>query len=94
MRSPSVGSSSVAIVMLPAVARAQEATLIGTITDSTGGVLPGVAVTAVHDATGNTFEGVTDERGDFRIPVRVGTFSITAQLAGLGTATRTGSCCW
>ena len=80
----------IAILLLPAIARAQEATLIGSITDSTGGVLPGVSVTAVHDATGNTFEAVTDPRGDYRIPVRVGTFSISAQLAGLGTATRAG----
>ncbi len=41
-------------------------------TDSTGGVLPGVTVTAVHEATGNTFVGVTDERGVFRIGARIG----------------------
>ena len=46
--------------------------LSGTITDSTGGVLPGVTVTAMHAATGNTFVAVTDERGGFRMPVRVG----------------------
>jgi hypothetical protein len=80
----------VVIVMLPATGYAQEATLIGTITDSTGAVLPGVSVTAVHEATGNTFEAVTDPRGDYRLPVRVGTFTISAQLSGLGTATRAG----
>jgi len=80
----------VGVLGMPAVGHAQEATLIGTITDSSGGVLPGVTVTAVHDATGNTFEGVTDLRGDFRIPLRVGTYSISAQLVGLGTATRAG----
>ena len=77
------------IVMLPTPGHAQEATLIGAITDATGAVLPGVTVTAVHEATGNTFETVTDARGDFRIPVRVGTFRISAQLAGFGTITRT-----
>ena len=51
------------MLMLPALAHAQEATLSGTITDSTGGVLPGVTVTAVHEATGNTFESVTDALG-------------------------------
>ena len=54
----------------PAIA--QEAVLTGTVTDSTGGVLPGVTVTAVHEATGNRSTAVTDERGIYRIPARVG----------------------
>ena len=37
---------------------------------------------AVHEASGNQFEGVTDGRGVFRIPVRVGTYRISADLAG------------
>ena len=53
----------VTILAIPAVGFAQEAVLTGTVTDSTGGVLPGVTVRAVHEASGNTFEGVTDERG-------------------------------
>ena len=35
------------------MAFAQDAVLTGTITDSTGAVLPGVTVTAVNEATGN-----------------------------------------
>src|SRR5262245_36907261 len=71
-------------------ASAQEATMSGTVTDSTGGVLPGATVTAVHEASGNTFETVTDERGAFRIPVRIGVYRITAALSGFATVTRTG----
>ncbi len=52
------------LLILPALASAQEATLGGTVVDSTGGVLPGATLTAVHDASGNTIEGVTDGRGD------------------------------
>src|SRR5262247_4711489 len=74
-----------AILAAPVVASAQEATLGGTITDSTGGVLPGVTVTAVHEATGNTFLGVTDERGAYRIQVRVGRYKMTIELAGFAT---------
>ena len=48
-------------IALPAATYAQEATLTGTISDSTGGVLPGVTVTATHTDTGNTFVAVTDE---------------------------------
>ena len=52
-----------AFLVLPAMGYAQEAVLTGTVSDSTGGVLPGVTVTAVHAATGNTFVGVTDDSG-------------------------------
>ncbi len=68
-----------AFVALPMAGFAQEATLSGTVADSTGAVLPGVAVTAVHEASGNTFETVTDGRGTYRIPARVGTYRVTVQ---------------
>src|SRR5262245_32811049 len=74
-----------AVLLLPTLAFAQEATLSGTVTDSTGGVLPGVTVTAVHEATGNTFLGVTDERGAYRIQVRVGRYKMTIELSGFAT---------
>src|SRR6058998_3443137 len=78
-----------AMVALPAMAFAQDAVLTGTITDSTGAVLPGVTVQAVHEASGNNYEAVTDARGVYRIPVRVGSYKITAQLAGFGNVMRT-----
>ena len=74
----------------PAPGLAQEAVLTGTITDSTGAVLPGVTVTAINDATGNTFVGVTDGTGAFRIPARVGAYRISAELQGFTTVQRTG----
>lgn len=79
-----------ALLVVPAIAAAQEAVLTGTVTDSTGGVLPGVTVNAVHEATGNRFAGVTDETGTFRIAVRVGGYQITAELQGFTTVTQTG----
>ena len=50
------------IVAVPLRVSAQEAVIIGTITDTTGGVLPGVSVTALHAATGNRFTAVSDDR--------------------------------
>ena len=76
------------ILLLPVSAFAQEAVLTGTITDSTGAVLPGVTVTASNEATGNKFVGVTDERGIYRVPVRIGSYQVTAELQGFSTATR------
>jgi hypothetical protein len=79
-----------AIVALPVVGYAQEAVLSGAVTDATGGVLPGVIVKAVHEASGNSFEAVTDARGDYRIAARIGVYRITAELQGFNTATRSG----
>jgi hypothetical protein len=78
------------IVIFPVLAAAQEATLSGTVTDSTGAVLPGVTVTALHEATGNRFVAVTDERGVYRIPARAGAYQMTVELSGFTTVTRSG----
>ena len=79
-----------ALLILPAASYAQEAVLTGTVTDTTGAVLPGVTVTAVHEATGNTFVGVTDGSGVYRMPARIGTYRLTAELSGFSTVNRTG----
>ena len=79
-----------AILAFPLMGYAQEAALTGTISDTTGGVLPGVTVTAVHDATGNTFTAVTDSAGRYRIPVRVGAYRVSAELQGFANVVRTG----
>src|SRR5262245_62533420 len=76
------------LIITPATTFAQDATVTGTITDATGGVLPGVTVTAVHEATGNTFVGVTDQSGVFKLPVRTGPHRVTAELPGFATVTR------
>src|SRR2546429_5515733 len=77
-------------LVLPSLASAQEAVLTGTVTDSTNAVVPGVVIRAVHEASGNTFDAVTDQRGGYRLSVRIGTYRITAELSGFNTVTRTG----
>ena len=72
----------------PAVTHAQDAIVNGTVSDQTGGVLPGVTVTAANDATGNTFVGVTDDRGAYRLAVRVGRYKLSLELAGFGTVSQ------
>src|SRR5438067_13429015 len=79
-----------AIVAAPIAAFAQEAVFSGTVTDSIGAILPGVTLRAVLEATGNSFEAVTDQRGVYRIPVRIGIYKLTADLAGFNTVARTG----
>ena len=77
-----------ALLALPVHGYAQEATLSGTVTDSSGAVLPGVTLRIVHEASGNSFDGVTDERGSFRLPTRLGVHRVTAELQGFSTATQ------
>jgi len=76
------------ILVLPLVAYAQDAAVSGTVTDASGAVLPGATVRAVHEATGNAFETATDERGVYRLSVRVGALQITAEIPGFRPATR------
>jgi len=78
------------LVAVPAIGHAQEAIVTGTVTDSSGGVLPGVVITAVHEATGNNFEAVTDDVGRYRISLRVGAYQIKADLQGFASLMRSG----
>ena len=76
------------ILVLPLAASAQDAAISGTVLDSSGAVLPGATVRAVHEASGNTFETVSDDRGAYRLVVRVGAVRITAELPDFTAATR------
>ncbi len=76
------------IVALPVAGYAQDSVMTGTVIDSTGGVLPGVTVTATNVDSGNTFVGVSDDRGNFRLPVRIGSYRLTVELAGFATVNR------
>src|SRR5258705_3190536 len=89
-RLPALRPALVARVALvfAAPAFAQEATLSGTISDATSSVLPGVTITAVHEASGNTFVAVTDDRGFYRLPLRTGLYRLNAELAGFANVNR------
>ena len=78
------------LLLLPMTASAQEAAISGTVTDQTGGVLPGVVVRAVNEANGNSFEAVSDSTGKYLITVRIGSYRVAAELAGFATVERRG----
>ena len=50
-----------------ALAQVTTADVVGTVTDSTGALLPGVTVTASNTATGNVETAFTDADGNFQI---------------------------
>ena len=75
----------------PATAQSQAAggAIEGTVTDQSGGVLPGVTVSVRNTATGVTRETTTDGTGLYRAPLLpVGSYEVTASLAGFSTTKR------
>jgi len=63
--------------------QAVNATLLGTVTDSTGATVPGAKVTATETATGLIHESVTNDSGNYTFPdVPPGKYSITAEAKG------------
>jgi outer membrane receptor protein involved in Fe transport len=78
---------------LPALAQSLSTggAIVGTVTDESGGVLPGVAVTIRNTATGLTRETQTDAEGIYRAPLLpVGSYQVSLTLSGFATTRRTG----
>src|SRR5437762_7662760 len=74
-----------------AVAQVTTGTISGTITDSTGAVVPGVNVTLKSVEKGITRTVRTDEGGRYRAPeLALGSYEITAEAAGFETVVRSG----
>ena len=89
MRVRAFGLWAAALLLSVSSAFAQEATINGTVTDESKGVLPGVTIIATSLANGRTFSDVSNERGDYRIVgVPAGRYKVQAELSGFGTSTR------
>jgi hypothetical protein len=74
------------------VARAQsiQGTILGTVRDSTGALIPGSTVTVRNVETGFTRTGTTEANGSYRFPaLSVGTYEIRAQQEGFQAELRT-----
>ena len=85
-RLASVVAAALAVVVLaPASARAQQGTgeLRGRVVDAQNAVLPGVAVVAKNEASGQFREIVSGADGSFFMSALTpGSYEVTAQLAG------------
>ena len=61
----------------------------GTVTDESGGVLPGVVVTVTNVDTGETRSVVTNDRGVYRAPLLpLGAYRVSAELQGFKSTIR------
>jgi hypothetical protein len=73
--------------------RAQSTTgrISGTVTDSSGAVLPGVTVTVTQQGTGLARTAATDAAGAYVfVSLPVGTYDVSAELSGFKKAVKTG----
>jgi hypothetical protein len=74
------------MTLVSAPAFAQQASVLGTVTDATKAVLPGVSVTATNLATGIQTTSVSDERGEYRVVnLAPGRYKVQAELIGFST---------
>src|SRR5437588_3824323 len=74
-----------------AVAQVTTGTISGTVTDSTGAVLPGVTVTLTAIEKGISRTVVTDEGGRYRAAeLALGSYQIATALPGFQSVTRSG----
>ena len=80
-------------ILSAASAGAQDTTgtILGTITDASGGVLPGVTVTVKNVDTSQARTIVSDAAGRYRMPLlQPGRYEVTVQLSGFQTMVRSG----
>ena len=74
----------------PAHAQVLYGSIVGNVTDGTGGALPGATVTITNAGTKATREAVTDSQGRYQFStVQSGTYSVVVALAGFQTSTHT-----
>ena len=63
--------------------QADTALIVGTVSDTTGAVIPGVAVTFNHVETGTAYTSETNESGNYRsTPLRIGTYLVIVESDG------------
>src|ERR1700691_858157 len=81
-----------ALTLVPRLSYGQErAAIVGTVTDSTGAVLPGADVVITNSDTGISRKLVANRTGDFNAPdLNIGTYSIDCKAAGFKEFTKTG----
>jgi len=64
-------------------------TISGTVTDASGGALPGATVEITNEEKGYSRTEVTDSDGNYRFPlVAVGPYKVVVSLSGFDTVTR------
>src|SRR4051794_7105736 len=70
-------------------AQQDRGTLAGTVTDTTGAVMPNVKITAVQTETGAVSNSLSNAAGQYRIPnLSIGTYKVTFEAPGFKSVSR------
>ncbi|MGA8939287.1 MAG: TonB-dependent receptor [Acidobacteriaceae bacterium] len=70
-------------------AQVDEGSITGTVTDSTGAVVPNASVSVTNTDVGLTLKGTTNSVGEFTFsPVRIGHYSLTVTATGFAKTTQ------
>jgi hypothetical protein len=73
-----------------AAAQAVTGTILGTVKDTTGAVVPGATVTVTNTGTGFSRSVVSDRNGEYNAPsIPTGTYSVTAEITGFKKVSKT-----
>src|SRR3989454_1281476 len=73
------------------VAQTSTATILGTVKDTSGALIPGVSITVRHTESGLTRSLVSGERGAYTVPLLpVGAYEITTTMPGFKQVVRSG----
>ena len=76
------------VLSTPAFAQSSNASLGGTVSDTTGALIPGVTITATNIGTGIVSTVLTNESGAYQFAsLQTGTYRISAELNGFRTQT-------
>src|ERR1700724_2047113 len=80
-----------ALVALSFTVKAQDATIVGTLTDPSGASVPNVKITATNTETGLSHTTTTSDSGQFVFPeLKIGHYEAKAEASGFKTAEQKG----
>src|SRR6516165_10906931 len=75
----------------PILAQTSYGSIVGSVKDATGAVLPNASITVTNEATNVSTSLTTNPMGDYRAPTLLpGSYSVKAELAGFKTLVRSG----
>src|SRR5881296_1280741 len=81
----------VLVAAIPGFAQLPTGTILGTVKDASGALVPGAAVTAQNLETGTSRSTLTNETGAYRLAaLPVGRYDLRVELAGFKATTQRG----
>ena len=90
-RGPFLAFSLALLLAAPARAQVDTGTIVGTVKDQSGGVLPGATVTITHEGQSFVLTAVTRADGTYIFtPIRSGAYTIEVEFPGFKKAVRRG----